>query len=464
MRRNFQYDVEGLMAKDKAHAMHPWHEFGREEHMILADSEGIYVYDGEGNRYIDGIGGMWAVQLGYGNEEMAKAISDQVRSMVYYSPWSMATPPHAELSAKLATLTPGDLNRFFYSTGGSTANDAAVRFAHYYWNVIGEPSRKIILTRDDAYHGSTYLADSLCGKPGNDTRMERVTEWIEHLSSPNCYRKPEGMDDGAFRDHLITEMEDRIKAIGPENVAAFIAEPVLASGGVIVPPKGYQKACLETCRKYGILYISDEVVTGFGRMGHFFSSEPVFDIVPDIITAAKGFTSGYIPAGLTAISERMHQDIIDKGGDSPTFSMGFTYSGHPVAMAAALKNIEIMERDDIMGHARSTGDYFQERLRSLADLPMVGDVRGVGLMGCIECVESKSARKAFDESLNVGKKIDEKCQQYGLILRPMWHLCVFSPPIIITRSQVDDMVAIMERAVREVADDLVRDGSWSGRD
>ena len=329
----FQYDVEGLMAKDKAHSMHPWHEFGRQDHMILADSEGIYVYDGAGNRYIDGIGGMWAVQLGYGNEEMAKAISDQVRSMVYYSPWSMATPPHAELSAKLATLTPGDLNRFFYSTGGSTANDSAIRFVHYYWNVMGEPSRKTILTRADAYHGSTYLADSLCGKPGNDTRMEVITEWISHLSSPNPYRKPEGMSDDAFRDHLIAEMETRINEIGPENVAAFIAEPVLASGGVIVPPKGYQKACLEMCRKYGILYVCDEVVTGFGRMGHFFSSEPVFDIVPDIITAAKGFTSGYIPAGLTAISEKLHQDVIDRSSESPTFSMGFTYSGHPVAMA-----------------------------------------------------------------------------------------------------------------------------------
>ena len=163
MKSNFDYDVEGLLAKDKAHSMHPWHEFGRADHTLLADSEGIYVYDGEGNKYIDGIGGMWAVQLGYGNEEMAQAIADQVRKMVYYSPWSMATPPHAEVSAKLATLTPGDLNRFFYSTGGSTANDAAVRFAHYYWNVMERRTKKMIISRADAYHGSTYLADSLSG-------------------------------------------------------------------------------------------------------------------------------------------------------------------------------------------------------------------------------------------------------------------------------------------------------------
>ena len=464
MRHNFRYDVDDLLAKDKAHAMHPWHEFGRADHTLLADSEGIYVYDGAGNKYIDGIGGMWAVQLGYGNEEMARAISDQVRSMVYYSPWSMATPPHAEVSAKLATLTPGDLNRFFYSTGGSTANDAAVRFVHYYWNVMERPAKKHIVTRADAYHGSTYLADSLSGKPGNDTRMERVTEWISHVSSPNPYRKPDGMTDGQFLDRLIDELEGRIEELGAENVAAFIAEPVLASGGVIVPPDGYQKRCLEVCRKHDVLYISDEVVTGFGRMGHFFASEPVFGIVPDIITAAKGFTSGYIPAGLTAISEKLHRDIVDKSGDSATFSMGFTYSGHPVAMAAALKNIELMERDGIMEHARATGDYFQDRLRSLADLPMVGDVRGVGLMGCVECVKSKTGKEPFEESLSVGKRIDRKCQEYGLILRPMWHLCVFSPPIIISEGQVDDMVAIMEKAIREVADDMIREGSWDGKE
>jgi adenosylmethionine-8-amino-7-oxononanoate aminotransferase len=464
MRRNFNFDVEGLLAQDKAHAMHPWHSFGRDDHTLLADSEGIYVFDGEGNKYIDGIGGMWAVQLGYGNEEMAQAIADQVRSMVYYSPWSMATPPHAQVSAKLATLTPGDLNRFFYSTGGSTANDAAVRFVHYYWNVMERPSKKYIITRADAYHGSTFLADSLCGKPGNDNRMERVTEWITHLSSPNPYRKPEGMTDGEFLNHLMKEFEDRINKLGADNIAAFIAEPVLASGGVIVPPEGYQKACLDLCRKHEILYISDEVVTGFGRMGHFFASEDVFGIVPDIITSAKGFTSGYIPAGVTAISEKLHQDIIDKSGETATFSMGFTYSGHPVAMAAALKNIEIMERDDIMGHVQKTGTYFQDRLNSLADLPMVGDTRGVGLMGCIECVESKTTKKAFDENLSIGKRIDKKCQEKGLILRPMWSLCVFSPPLIITESQVDDMFGIMETAIKDTADELVREGAWNGKD
>ncbi len=462
--RNFKFDTEGLLSQDKAHAMHPWHEFGRGEHTLLADSEGIYVYDGEGTRYIDGIGGMWAVQLGYGNEEMAQAITEQVRSMVYYSPWSMTTPPHAMLSAKLATLTPGDLNRFFYSTGGSTANDAAVRFAHYYWNVMGQTSRKHIITREDAYHGSTYLADSLCGKPVDDTRMDRVTAWINHISSPNTYRRPDDMTEEEFKNKLVNELEEKINSLGAENVAAFIAEPVLASGGVIVPPDGYQKATADVCKKYGVLYISDEVVTGFGRMGHFFASEPVFGVVPDILTAAKGFTSGYVPAGLTAVSERLHQDIIDKSEDTPTFSMGFTYSGHPVAMAAALKNIEIMERDNIMAHARETGAYFQERLRSLADLPLVGDVRGVGLMGCIEAVKRKSTKEAFEDGMAVGKRIDTKCQEYGLILRPMWHLCVFSPPIIISRSQVDDMVGIMERSIREVADDMVRDGSWDGKD
>ena len=464
MRSNLHFDKDDLLAKDKAHAMHPWHEFGRADHTLLADSEGIYVVDTEGNKFIDGIGGMWAVQIGYGNEEMAQAIADQVRRMVYYSPWSMATPPHAELSAKLATLTPGDLNRFFYSTGGSTANDSAIRFVHFYFNVMEQPEKKHIITREDAYHGSTYLAASICGKPGNDDRMELVQDFIHHISSPNTYRRPDGMSEEEFKDAKVKELEDKILEVGPEKVACFIAEPVLASGGVVVPPKGYQAGCLEVCRKYNVLYISDEVVTGFGRMGHFFASEPVFGIVPDIITAAKGFTSGYIPAGLTAFSEKLHQDVIDKAGESATFSNGFTYSGHPVAMAAALKNIEIMEREHIMEHSRDVGVYFQDKLKSLADLPMVGDVRGVGIMGCVECVSSKKTKEAFGKELELGKRLDNKCQEYGLILRPFMHLCVFSPPIIITKQQVDDMVGIMDRSIREVADDLIREGVWDGKD
>ena len=462
MRRNFNFDVEGLMAKDKAHAMHPWHEFGRQDHTLLADSDGIYVYDGEGNRYIDGIGGMWAVQLGYGNEEMAQAIAEQTRSMVYYSPWSMATPPHAELSAKLATLTPGDLNRFFYSTGGSTANEAAIRFAHYYWNVMGKRGKKHIFTRADAYHGSTYLADSLCGKPGNDNRMERETGWISHLSSPNPYRKPDGMTDEAFRDHLIAELEAKIEELGAENVAAFIAEPVLASGGVIVPPKGYQRACLEVCRKNEVLYISDEVVTGFGRMGHFFASEPVFDIVPDIVTAAKGFTSGYVPAGLTAISEKLHQDVIDRSGDSATFSMGFTYSGHPVAMAAALKNIEIMEREDICGHVRTVGPYFEERLRGLLDLPLVGDVRGMRFMMCVEAVKDRETREVFGQDAEIGARITRHCKTRGLLVRPIGHMNVLSPPLTLTRDQIDRLVDTLRESIVATQDDLVRESLWRG--
>ena len=464
MRHNVNFDVEGLLAEDHAHAMHPWHDFRKREHTLLVGSDGIHVLDGAGNRYIDGIGGMWAVQLGYGNEELADAIADQIRRMAYYSPWSMTTPPHAALSAKLATLTPGDLNRFIYSPGGSEANESAVRFIHYYWNVMGEPQRKHVITRQDAYHGSTYLSASLCGKPGNDTRMELITDWIHHLSSPNPYRKPEGIDDDAFLPHLVEEFENKLEEIGPDRVAAFIAEPVLASGGVVVPPRGYQKAMLEVCRRHGVLMISDEVVTGFGRMGHFFASEPVFDIRPDIITAAKGFTSGYIPAGMTAVSNRLHDEIAEKGGEETVFSHGFTYSGHPAAMAGALKNIEIMERDDIMAHAREAGEHMQRRLRSLAELPLVGDVRGIGLMGCVEAVSSKKTRTPFDGKLEVGKRIDRRCQDLGLILRPMWHLCVFSPPIIITRDQIDEMVAIMERAIGDVADDLVREGLWDGKD
>ncbi len=466
MRTNFPYDTEALWNKDRKHVLHPWAVLETAEaegSMIVAESEGIYVYDSDGERYIDGPGGMWCVNVGYGRDEIAEAVAEQIRRMPYYSPFgALGTPPAAELGAKLAELAPGDLDRVFFATGGSTAVDSAIRFVQFYFNTIGKPDKKHVITRQDAYHGSTYLAASLGGKPQDRGGFDLISGWIHHLPSPNPYRRPDGMSVEAFCDEKVADLENKILEIGPDKVACFIAEPILASGGVVVPPPGYQARTLEVCSEHGVLYISDEVVTGFGRLGHFFASEPVFGIVPDIITCAKGLTSGYLPLGAMIISERLYSQVSGENARGAVFSNGFTYSAHPVACAAALKNIEIMEREELCRHVREVGPHMQDRLQALADLPIVGDVRGTHLMGCIECVADKATKAPFAPEAKVGKRIDDHCQARGLILRPLGSQCVFSPPLTITTAQIDRMVAIMAESIEATVTDVRRDGVWDG--
>ncbi|MDH3690716.1 MAG: aminotransferase class III-fold pyridoxal phosphate-dependent enzyme, partial [Gammaproteobacteria bacterium] len=260
----------------------------------------------------------------------------------------------------------------------------------------------------------------------------------------------------------VTDLENKILELGPDKVAAFIAEPILASGGVIVPPPGYQRKCLEVCRRYDMLYISDEVVTAFGRLGHMFASEDVFDIVPDIITTAKGITSGYIPLGAVLISDKVLSQVSGEEAKGAVFSNGFTYSGHPVACAAAIKNIEIMQREKLLEHVRDVGPYFQERLQQLSDIPIVGDVRGEGLMACVECVISKESQDPLSLDYEIGARIDKHCQALGLIVRPLINMCVMSPPLPITRDQIDELVDKLRQGIERAMDDVRREGLWSG--
>ena len=302
MRTNFAYDTEALWQEDRDHIIHPWIDLGTaktREPLVIAAAEGVHIYDSDGHSMLDGIGGMWCVNIGHGREEMAQAIADQVRRLRYFSPFGLiSTPPAIEFGSRLTDYAPGDLNHVFFTTGGSTAVDSALRFVQFYFNFIGQPEKKHIITREYAYHGSTYLSASVSGKPGDRGNLDFVTDTVHHLPAPNPYRRPDGMTRRSSAQAKVADLENKILELGPEKVACFIAEPVLASGGVIVPPKGYQqRARCEVCRKYDVLYISDEVVTGFGRLGEIFASEPVFDIVPDIITCAKGLTSGYVPLG-----------------------------------------------------------------------------------------------------------------------------------------------------------------------
>ena len=459
---NFNYDTQDIWQKDKDHFIHPWTDFStfkEEGSLVVAESEGAYIYDSDGNRFLDGIAGLWCVNVGYGRDEIADAMADQARRMNYYSAFGHHTSvPAAELSAKLADLAPGNLNHIFFGSGGSMANDTAVRMIHFYFNRIGKPTKKKIITRTDGYHGSTYMAMTLTSIDFDHIGFDLAPDMVYRVSNPNPYRRPEGMSMEDFLEHLVKEFEDKILELGPDNVAAFFAEPIMGAGGVIVPPEGYHVRFKEICEKYGMLYVSDEVVTAFGRVGHMFASKDMFDVQPDIITAAKGLTSAYAPLSATIISEDMYEVISTPQAEGALFTHGFTYSGHPVCCTAGLKSIEIMEREDLCGHIRKVGPYLEKRLATLADLPIVGDVRGSHFMMCVENLANKETKELFPAEVKVGNRIAAACQKREFLVRPVGHLNVLSPPLVLTEEQIDFMVETLREAIVEVADDLNREG------
>lgn len=422
----------------------------------------VSIRDSDGNQLLDGPAGMWCVNIGHRRQEMADAIAEQTMALSYVSPWSLTSSPAAELAEKLATLSPGDLNHVFYTTGGSTAVDSALRFVMFRNNVLGQPKKKHIISRNNAYHGSTFLAASASGKTRDKNFLDFNTELFHHISDPNMMAKPGSISENEYCAIKAQELEDKIKEIGSDKVAAFIAEPILASGGVIMAPQGYHAACLAVCRKHDVLYISDEVVTAFGRLGHFFASEAVFDVVPDIITCAKGITSGYLPLGAFLVSDKLLQSI-ETEDPNAVFSNGFTYSGHPVACAAALKNIEIMERESILENAREMAPYFQQKLATLLDIPIVADVRGIGLMACVECdinVKKDAHADVLKMDYAIGDRIDKHCQTLGLLVRPIINMCVMSPPLIINRHQIDELVEKLGKGIEMAMEDVKSEGLW----
>ena len=451
--------VSEIHKKDKL-VLHPYEDMesrGTYDRKLIVKSDNIYLYDENGKKYIDGPGGMWCNNIGHGNREIGEAVKNQLEKMEYCSPFSESSEISAELASVLSELSPGDLNTVFFTTDGSTANDTALRFIMFYNNILGRPNKKHFITRHKAYHGSTYLTGSITGKDREKNNFDFEKNFIHHLSSPLPYRRKNNQSIQEFCDELVKEFEDKIIELGSENVAAFIAEPVMASGGCIVPPEGYLKRIWQICKKYDVLYISDEVVTGFGRMGHFFSSEEVFDIIPDIITCAKGITSGYMPLGAVLFSDKLLNDIKK---ESALFFHGYTYSGHPACCAAALKNIEIMQRDKILEHVQEIEPYFHKKLKSLYELPIVGDVRGKGLMAGIECVIDKDSKEALILDKAIGSRIDEESIKLGLIIRPLYHICVLSPALIITKSQIDNLVEKLYTAIKNSLEQLKVEGLW----
>lgn len=454
-----------IWQKDKDHHLHPWQlfdSFGEEGALIMDRAEGAWLVDIEGNRYLDAVGGLWCTNIGLGREEMIEAVAEQMRKMAYASPFvDMTNQPAAELAAKLASLAPGSLNHVMFGCGGSTAIDSAYRLIQFYQNCRGKPDKKHVIARDASYHGTTYLAMSIGGKKADHPpEFDYKRDNIHHVASPNFYRADPGLSEAQFLDSLIDELEQKINDIGADNVAAFFAEPIPGAGGVIVPPEGYHRRTWELCKANDILYVSDEVVTAFGRLGEWFASDSVFGIKPDIITCAKGLTSGYLPLGATLYSDEIH-DVISEPGQGRYFAHGFTYSGHPVSCAAALKNIEIMERENLFEHARNVGDYFEKRIRSLQDLPIVGQVRGKKLMQCVEFVADKATRTVFPESLDIGKVISDIADKKGLLVRPIINLNVMSPPLVITHDEIDTIIDTLAESIEEATKQLQNSGDWT---
>lgn len=455
------YDAQDLWQKDKNHFIHPFtdfsvfHENGCD---LITDSDGIYVEDAHGNRFIDGIAGLWCVNVGHGRAEIGQAMAEQATRMAYFSTFNnLSNAPATELAAKLAELAPAHLNHVFYSCGGSTANDATIRLVHYYFNRLGKPSKKRILSRTNAYHGTTYMAASLTGIASNNWQFDTL-DLVTHLSEANCYRRPEGMSEAEYCDHLLDELEQTIDRLGADNIAAFIAEPIMGAGGVLVAPQGYHSRVQAICRANDILFIADEVVTGFGRLGHFFASEAVFETQPDIINVAKGLSSGYAPLGATLISDALYEVLSTPQGPGGVLSTGFTYSGHPVSCAAALKNIEIIEREGICENVREVGPYLESKLKTLAAHETVGDIRGSHFMMAIENVADKTTKELLPVEARVGDRVAAEAQKRGLIIRPVGHLNIISPPLIWTRQVVDEVVAILDDAFAATTLSLKADG------
>ena len=448
----------------KRHLVQPWPfagSVGTEARALIGEGEGIYITDGDGKRLIDGPAGMWCVNVGHRRQELAKVMYDQAMALSYNTPWYTMNAPSAELAERIAAYAPGDLDHVFFTTGGSSAVETALRFMQFYNNVRGRPEKKLILSRGGAYHGSTYLSASLNGRPRDRDWMDGADELIVKLSSPNPFRRPVGMSVEAFADSLVEEFRDTIARIGADRIGAFVGEPVQASGGVIVPPDGYLKRIREICRESDILYVSDEVVTAFGRLGHVFASEEVFGIEPDMITFAKGVTSGYFPLGGVVISARLMEELRRSNHPDAMFGHGLTYTSHPVGCAVALKNLDLLE-DGVLDHARKVAPYFQTQLKTLEELPLVGEVRGIGLMGCVECVADRESRDPLQLDKDVGKRIDAHCHELGLLVRPLINMCVMSPPLVIMTEQIDDMVAILREGISRTMEDLRREGVWEG--
>lgn len=445
------HDIAELRRLDVAHHLPAQSSYRLQQAMggsrIITRAEGSTLWDGDGNAILDAMAGLWCVDVGYGREELAQVAYDQMRELPYYNTFfRTATPPPILLATKLAELLGGDLAHIFFNNSGSEANDTVLRLVRYYWSLKGRPERKVIISRTNAYHGSTVAGASLGGMTYMHAQGDLPIPGIEHVMQP--YHFGDGFDEDpvAFGERAADAVEERILAIGPDRIAAFIGEPVQGAGGVIIPPDGYWTRVEAICRKYGILLVSDEVICGFGRLGRWFGFQH-YGITPDIVSMAKGLSSGYLPISATAASREIVETLRSSADD---FVHGFTYSGHPVAAAVALRNIEILEREALVDRVASDlAPYFAAAVGSLGDHPLVGETRTLGLIGAIEIVAEPGTNRRFGAGGIAGPIVRDRCIARGLMVRAVRDSIVMCPPFVITHDEIDRMVTIIRAAVDE---------------
>ena len=449
-----------LQRLDAAHHFHPFTDkagLAAKGARVITRGEGVWLTDSEGNRIIDGMAGLWCVNIGYGRKELAKVAARQMEELAYYNTFFQTTHvPAIALAAEIAKLAPGDLNHVFFAGSGSEANDTNIRLVRRYWDVKGMPWRKTIIARWNGYHGSTMGGGSLGGMKPIHAHGGKI-DGIEHIDQPYWWGEGGDMSEDEFGLARAQELEKKILELGPDNVAAFIGEPIQGAGGVIVPPRTYWPEIQRICEKYGILLIADEVITGFGRTGNWFGSQ-TFGIKPHIMTIAKGLSSGYQPIGGSIVCDEV-ANVVGSGGE---FFHGYTYSGHPVACAVALENLRIMQDEKIVEHVRDVAHpYLKERWEKLTEHPMVGEAKLVGLMGSIALTPNKEKRAKFaSEAGTVGYKTRERCFANNLIMRHVGDRMIIAPPLVITPAEIDVLIERAKKSLDE-AYKIVRDeGLW----
>ncbi|WP_428699680.1 aspartate aminotransferase family protein [Stappia sp.] len=454
------YPTAELRARDAAHHMHPFSDTGalnREGVRIITSADGVWLTDSDGNRYLDGMAGLWCCQVGHGRDEIADAVNRQMRELDYYNTFFKTShPPVIALSEKLAELSPPQFNRVFFTSSGSEANDTVFRMVRTYWDLMGKPEKKTIIGRWNGYHGSTLAGTSLGGMTAMHGQGDLPVPGVHHIAQPYWFGEGGDMSPDEFGVWAARELERAIDRLGEDKVAAFIAEPVQGAGGVIIPPDTYWPEVSRICRERGILLVADEVICGFGRLGRWFGSEH-YGIEPDLMPIAKGLSSGYLPIGGVMVADRVADAFIEKGGE---FFHGYTYSGHPACCAAALANLEIMQREKLVERvADDIGPYLQAKWRALGEHPLVGEARMVGLVGALELVPARGDRaRKFASVGEAGTLCRDLCFENGLVMRAVRDSMIISPPLVLTREEADDMVARIVRTLDQTHAALKKDG------
>ena len=425
---------------DRQHYLHPFtdhKELGEKKSRIITRADGVYIYDADGNEILDGMSGLWCVNVGYGRDELVAAAERQMKELPYYNSFfQCAHPPSIELSRVLGEVTPAQFSRVFYTGSGSESIDTMIRMVWRYWDLMDQPDRKVIVARKNAYHGSTIAGASLGGMSPMH-KQGGVLHNIEHIEQPYWFGSDRSMSPDEFGLHAARALERKIEEVGADKIAAFVGEPIQGAGGVIVPPESYWPEIQRICREHGILLVTDEVICGFGRLGEWFGAD-YYGVQPDLMTFAKAVTSGYLPLGGVMVSDKVANVLIDRGGE---FYHGYTYSGHPASCAVAIENIRIMQREKLVERARDDiGPYLQEKWATLGEHPLVGETRMVGMMGALELVRDKATLERFDEDDGVGTICRDILVTNGLVMRAVGDTIVTAPPLTMTREQVDEQV------------------------